>query len=148
VCVSIICKTLHYAQLCQTQLITLCVQYRFDDEVKDDAHGAFTPEMMKRPQATWIETFVEDVSDKSTGLPIFKELVWFVYKVSGVMCSASACEHCWSIERWIHSNTVHQKLVERNTVHQKLVEKLVRAHTNLVLGRVWMTSFIIYYRGT
>ena len=147
-CVSIICKTLHYAQLCQTQLITLCVQYRFDDEVKDDAHGAFTPEMMKLPQATWIETFVEGVTDKSTGLPIFKELAWFAYKVSGVMCSASACEHCWSIERWIHSNTVHQKLVERNTVHQKLVEKLVRAHTNLVLGRVWMTSFIIYYRGT
>ena len=47
VCVSIICMTLHYAQLCQTQLITLRVQHRFDDEVKDDAHGAFTPEMMK-----------------------------------------------------------------------------------------------------
>ena len=47
VCVSIICMTLHYAQLCQTQLITLCVQYRFDDEVKDDAHGVFNPEMMK-----------------------------------------------------------------------------------------------------
>ena len=24
-------------------------------------------------------------------------------KVSGVMCSASACDHCWSIEGWIHS---------------------------------------------
>ena len=78
--------TLHYAQLCQTQLITLCVQYRFDDTVKDDAHGACTPEMMKLPQATWIETFVEGVTDKSTGLSIFKELAWFVYKVSGVMC--------------------------------------------------------------
>ena len=133
--------TLHYAQLCQTQLITLCVQYRFDDEVKDDAHGAFTLEMMKLPQATWIETFVEGVTDKSTGLPIFKELAWFMYKVSGVMCSASACEHCWSIEGWIHSK-------RRNKVHQKLVEKLVRAHTNLVLERVWMTPFIIYYRGT
>jgi hypothetical protein len=30
--------TLHYTQLCQTQLITLRVQHRFDDEVKDDAH--------------------------------------------------------------------------------------------------------------
>ena len=87
--------------------------------MKDDAHG---------------------VTDKSTGLPIFKELVWFVYKVSGVMCSASACEHCWSIEGWIHSK-------RRTKVHQKLVEKLVRTHTNLVLGRV-MTPFIIYYRGT
>ena len=43
------------------------------------------------------------MTDKSTGLPIFKELVWFVCKVSGVMYSASACEHCWSIEGWIHS---------------------------------------------
>jgi hypothetical protein len=73
--------TLDCAQLCQTQLITLCVQYRFDDEVKDDAHGAFTPEMMKLPQATWIETFVEGVTDKSTGLPIFKELASFTHKV-------------------------------------------------------------------
>ena len=97
-CVSIISMTLHYAQLCQTQLITLCVQYRFDDTVKDDDHGAFDPEMIKLPQETWIETFVEGVTDKSTGLNIFKELVWFVYKVSGVMCSASACEDCWSIE--------------------------------------------------
>jgi hypothetical protein len=62
----------------------LCVQYRFDDEVKDNVHGAFTPEMMKLAQATWIETFVEGVTDKSTGLPIFKELAWFAYKVSGV----------------------------------------------------------------
>ena len=74
------------------------VQYRFDDEVKDDAHGAFTPEM----------------------------LTWFAYKVSGVMYSASACEHCWSVEGWIHSQ-------RRNRLDQKLVEKLVRAHTNLVL---------------
>jgi hypothetical protein len=42
------------------------------------------------------------------------------------MCSASACEHCWSVEGWIHSQ-------RRNRLDQKLVEKLVRAHTNLVL---------------
>ena len=74
-----------------------------DDEVKDNAHGAFTSEMMKLPQATWIETFLEGVTDKSTALSIFKEFAWFAYKVSGVMCSVSACEHCWSIEGWIHS---------------------------------------------
>ena len=34
----------------------------------------------------WIETFLEGVTDSSTGLTIFKELVWFTYKVSGVMC--------------------------------------------------------------
>ena len=49
--------------------------------------------MMKLPQATWIETFLEGVTDKSTGLTIFKEISWFVYKVSGVMCSASACDY-------------------------------------------------------
>ena len=53
--------------------------------MKDNAHGAFTPEMMKFPQATWIETFLEGVTDKSTGLSIFKEIAWFAYKVSGVM---------------------------------------------------------------
>jgi hypothetical protein len=35
-------------------MTTLDVQYRFDDEVKDDSHGTFTPEMLKIPQATWI----------------------------------------------------------------------------------------------
>jgi len=34
------------------------------------------------------------------------------------MCSASACEHCWSIEGWIHSK-------RRNTVTQELVESKV-----------------------
>jgi hypothetical protein len=75
----------------------------------------------------WIETFLEGVTDKSTGLPLFSELSWFVYKVSGVMCSESVCEHYWSIEGWIHSQ-------RRNRLHQKLVENLVRAHTNLVLS--------------
>jgi hypothetical protein len=77
-------------------------------------------------QATWIETFLEGVTDKSTGLPLFSDLAWVAYKVSGVMCSVSVCEHCWSIEGWIHSQ-------RRNRLDQKLVEKLVRTHTNLVL---------------
>jgi hypothetical protein len=54
--------------------------HRFDDEVKDNALCAFTPEMMKFPPKTWIETFVEGVTDKRTGLTIFKEFVWFTYK--------------------------------------------------------------------
>ena len=69
---------------------------------------------------------MEGVTDKNTGLPLFSELAWFEYKVSGVMYSASVCEHCWSIEGWIHSQ-------RRNRLDQKLVEKLVRTHTNLVL---------------
>jgi hypothetical protein len=104
--------------------------------VKDDSHGAFTPEMMKLPQATWIETFVEGVTDKYTGLSIFKELVWFTYKVSGVMWSVSGCENCWSIEEWIHSK-------RRNKLHQKLVEKLVHTHTNLVLREFFTHTFFV-----
>jgi hypothetical protein len=112
--------------LTKSWLTTLDVQYHFDDEVKDDTHGDFTPEMVKFPHTTWIATFVEGVTDKSTGLPLFSELVWFTYKVSGVMCSVSVCENWWSIEGWIHSR-------RRNRLDQKLVEKLVRADTNLVL---------------
>ena len=59
-------------------------------------------------------------------LPTKTPLAWFEDKVCGVMCSVSACEHCWSIEGWIHSK-------RRNKFHQTLVEKLVRSHTNLVL---------------
>ena len=83
--------------------------------MKDNAHGALSK----------LLTFLEGVTDKSTGLTIFKELARET-KVSGVMCSASACEHCWSIEGWIHSK-------RRNKLHQTFVEKLVRTHTNLVL---------------
>jgi hypothetical protein len=43
--------------------------------------------VMKLPQATWIETFLEGVTDKSTGLTIFKELAWFT--VSGVISQPS-----------------------------------------------------------
>ena len=65
-------------------------------------------------------------TDKSTGQPIFNDLAWFAYKVSGVMCSTSACDHSWSIEEWIHSK-------RRNTLSQELVERLLYTHTNLVL---------------
>jgi hypothetical protein len=41
-----------------------------DEEVQEDDHGDFTPEMIKLPQATWIETFRAGVTDKSTGLSI------------------------------------------------------------------------------
>jgi hypothetical protein len=45
------------------------------------------------------------------------------------MCSASACEHCWSVEEWIRSK-------RKNRLSQELVETLIRrsfALTNLVL---------------
>ena len=42
-----------------TLSLICCVHHRFDDEVKDDTHVAFIPEMMEFPQGTWIETFLE-----------------------------------------------------------------------------------------
>ncbi len=69
------------------------------------------------------EMFVDSVGLSGSS---FSELVWFEYKVSGVMCSTSVCEYWWSIEGCIHSQ-------RRNRFDQKLVEKLVRTHTNLVL---------------
>ena len=70
--------------------MTLSVQYRFDDVLKEDTHGDFTTEMIKLPQATWITTFLEGVTDKSTGLPIFKELVWFI-RDQGLWCQGLWC---------------------------------------------------------
>ena len=50
-------------------------------------------------------------------------------RLASLACSASACEHSWSIEGWIHSK-------KRNRLGQKNVERLVRAHTNLILEAV------------
>jgi hypothetical protein len=76
------------------------------------------------------KTFLEGVTDKNTGQSIFrlKELTWFTYKVSCVMCSVSSCEDFWSIEGWIHSKW-------KNRLSQELVESLLHTHTNLVLRK-------------
>ena len=100
-------------------------------ELKDRAQDAFTPEMMKLSQATWIETFLEGVIDLSTGLTNFKDLAWFAFKVCGVMFSVSACEHCWSIEELIHSR-------RRDRLGQ---QEVVRANTTLLLRESLISPF-------
>ena len=52
---------------------------------------------------------------------------WVAQRVASLSCSASGCEHSWSIEGWVHSK-------KRNRLGQTLVERLVRAHTNILLG--------------
>jgi len=47
-------------------------------------------------------------------------------RLLSLSCSASACEHSWSIEGWIHSK-------KRNRMGQATVEHLVRCHTNILL---------------
>jgi hAT family C-terminal dimerisation region len=98
--------------------------YRLDDEViarepgGQPRHGAFTTKSLSMTASSWIEMFYSP----------WPALVWFALKVISIPSSASACEHSWSIEGWMHSKV-------RNRMSQKLVEKLVRAHTNMILER-------------
>ena len=64
----------------------------------------------------WIKTFFKP----------WAALMWLALKVVLLPCSASACEHSWSIEGWIHSK-------RRNSLGQQFVECLVHTHTNLQL---------------
>ncbi len=73
-----------------------------------------------------IEQLGSDNKNQEPDCPYSRSLPGSRYKVSGVTCSVSVCENCWSIEGWIQSK-------RRNKLHQTLVEKLVRPHTNLVL---------------
>eukprot|EP00967_Tisochrysis_lutea_P125747 scaffold211761_cov21-Tisochrysis_lutea.AAC.1 len=47
-------------------------------------------------------------------------------RLLSLSCSASSCEHSWSIEGWIHSK-------KRNRLGQATVDRLIRCHTNIIL---------------
>ena len=53
-------------------------------------------------------------------------LCWAVMRICSLACSASGCEHSWSVEGWIHSK-------KRNRLSQLNVNRLLRTHTNLLL---------------
>jgi len=96
------------------------------DEDNPNGSGAFSPKMMELDEPAWIETYIRN--KVRNGKQLFPGLAWFALKCYGVSCSASACEHSWSIEGWIHSK-------RRNKLSQKTVEMLVRGHTNLGLEK-------------
>lgn len=81
----------------------------------------------KLPPHLWIKTYMLGVVNPGETEPLFDKIAWFALKVVGVSTSASACEHSWSIEAWIHST-------RRNRLGQSLVEKLVRGHMNITLA--------------
>lgn len=81
---------------------------------------------MAKDEINWIESWMENVLCEQSGKMLFDGLAWFAKKCQGVACSASACEHSWSIEGWIHSK-------RRNRLSQDTVEMLLRGHTNLGL---------------
>jgi hypothetical protein len=57
----------------------------------------------------------------------WRGIQWVAMRMTALACSASGCEHSWSIEGWIHSK-------KRNRLNQTNVERLVRIHTNLLLA--------------
>ena len=80
---------------------------------------AFSAEQQKLQPFEWVRAHLYPWAD----------LQWALMRLASLACSASACEHSWSIEGWIHSK-------KRNRLGQKNVERLVRAHTNLILEAV------------
>ena len=84
-------------------------------------------------------TAKEAFSDRAKRMPSFEwgrcylwfveHLQWAQQRLTALACSASACEHSWSIEGWIHSK-------KRNRLGQLNMERLVRAHTNIILEAV------------
>ena len=70
------------------------------------------------PSFEWARTFLSP----------WPAMKWVALRLTSLTCSASGCEHSWSIEGWIHSK-------KRNRLGQTNVEMLVRAHTNLILDR-------------
>jgi hypothetical protein len=108
-------------------------KYDLDDEKQhDQPEGAFTQRNLNRSQQSWVKTFMQDVMDEQ-GQVVFDNLSWFAKILCSVMTSASACEHMWSIEGWIHNKW-------RNRFAQPNVERAVCPHGNLVLRKVMLIS--------
>ena len=79
---------------------------------------AFSTTAKKMPCFEWARTFLYN----------WPAIKYVAQRLPSLACSASICEHSWSIEGWIHSK-------KRNRLGQKHVERLVRTHTNLLLER-------------
>jgi hypothetical protein len=77
---------------------------------------AFSKHAEKMPPYQWANTY----------LRAWPHLKYCATRLLSLSCSASACEHSWSIEGWMHSK-------KGNCMGQGTVERLVRTHTNLLL---------------
>ena len=78
--------------------------------------SAFTDKACKLAPFEWARTY----------LFFWPAIQWVAMRLGGLSCSASGCEHSWSVEGWIHSR-------KRNRLSQTKVQRLMRAHTNLRL---------------
>jgi hypothetical protein len=77
---------------------------------------AFHEGATEMPAFEWARTF----------LIYWPAIKYAACRLPALACSASGCEHSWSISGWIQSK-------KRNRLGQPLVESLVRTHTNLLL---------------
>lgn len=101
-----------------------------------NAEEAFSPAAQNMPAFEWARVY----------LFYWKAIQYASSRLASLQCSASGCEHSWSIEGWIHSK-------KRNRMGQKFVKSLVRTHTNLLLESAldmwranvlpWMLEMII-----
>ena len=78
--------------------------------------AAFTVRACKMAAFEWARTYLYH----------WPAIMWVAMRLGGLSCSASGCEHSWSIEGWIHSK-------KRNRLGQNKVQRLVRTHSNLLL---------------
>jgi hypothetical protein len=101
---------------CSSATISKTGSQKLHSDMNDREPGVFHEKCMKIDIHVWIKTFLKPWPD----------LMWLALKVVLLPCSASACDHTWSIQGWIHSK-------RRNRLGQDLVELLVRIHTNLQL---------------
>ena len=79
-------------------------------------HEAFSAHARTLAPWEWARTFLYN----------FEHVAWAAKRILSLRCSASECEHAWSIEGWLHSK-------KRNRLGQTNVERLLRVHTNLSL---------------
>jgi len=108
-------------------------EYTLDDMTADWSHlktalltksnglndkSAFTDKACKLAPFEWARTYLYE----------WPAIQWVAMRLGGLSCSASGCEHSWSLEGWMHSN-------KRNRLGQQKVQRLVRTHSNLLLER-------------
>ena len=106
-----------------------------DEKQHDQPEGAFTQRNMNRSQQSWVKTFMQHVMDEK-GQVLFDNLSWLAKKLCSVMTSASACEHMWSIEGWIHNK-------RRNRLAQPNVEKASVNRTDAQTSKVWTIQMMM-----
>jgi uncharacterized membrane protein len=115
-------STMCDAEHCPFELSTMMAEWAaLQTAVAVESHGmnpkeAFSTAARAMPAFEWSRTY----------LFYWPGIRYAACRLPALACSASGCEHSWSIEGWIHSK-------KRNRLGQTFVETLVKTHTNLLL---------------